>query len=232
MRVIIPSILIASFLWGAGAMGDDVPVFFIHFAVITKNPRAHRAATPQQLQKEVDILNRYFVARDRTRIVEFRFKSASLYDDLKKSRCRFLTLGDTTAAYDSDAWAALFNRCDDPAVRDPRAINVYSVDSYSERDGFRDDTCHGKRNGNRPYLLLDWERLDHRKQSPEEHEMGHAFGLDHVTVHGASLETSTNIMARAESDTESGGKRDIGFDAEQVATIKKFAAKIAERIAP
>jgi hypothetical protein len=214
----------------ANARSDEVPVFDLHFAVITKNAHAHRAATVQQLKKEADIMNRYFVAENGKPVVAFRFKSATLYKDAGKSKCEFLKLGDTTGEYDSDGWAELFNRCDDIAIRDPRAINIYIYDSYSGEEGFKDVTCHGKRNSNRPYLLLDWERLDHRMQSPEEHEMGHAFGLDHITVAGARTDTSTNIMASAESGKGSGGKRDIGFNAEQVLTVKEYAGKIFARL--
>ncbi len=94
----------------------------------------------------------------------------------------------------------MFNACDDP-----RAINVYVYDSYAERGGFADVTSHGRRNSNRPYLLLDWERLGHKVQGAEEHEMGHAFGLEHVCAPGAKPKTSTNIMASADCGLGSGG---------------------------
>lgn len=217
----------------AGASAGDaerLPVFDLHFAVITKHSAAHGVATLAQLKKEVDILNTHFVAEDRKPIVTFRFKSAAFYGEIRHSHCEFAGLGDTDVPYDSTRLAALFNACDDPKVRDPRAINFYVYDSYDSRGARADTTGHGKRNSNRPFILLDWERLDHRDQSPEEHEMGHAFGLGHECAPGAKRETSTNIMASAECGRGSAGRRDIGFSPAQARTILDYARKIQERL--
>lgn len=211
------------------ALADDIKTFDVHFAVITANPSAHMVATLNQLKQEVNILNTYFVKEDRTPIVQFRFKSASLYSDVKGSPCSFVALGDSTNPYSSDGWAAEFNSCNDPKVKDKKALNFYIYDSYSTQEGFNNLDGHGKRNSNRPYVLLDWQRLNHNIQSPEEHEMGHAFGLDHVCAVGAKLNTSTNIMASACKDS-SGGKRDIGFNADQVKTIMYYVPLIEAKL--
>lgn len=206
----------------AAAAEPEVPVFDVHFAVITARPEAAQAATRAALRREVSILNRRFVDAEGRPVVRFRFKEARVFDEVRSSSCRFAALGDTKEPYDSDAWAEAFNKCEDPKVRDPRAINFYVYDS--------DGTCHGKRNSGRPYVLIDWVRLGHQGQSPEEHEMGHAFGLEHVCVPGAGLETSTNIMASADCGQGSGGRRDLGFTPEQVGVIRQRAAQIAERL--
>jgi hypothetical protein len=207
---------------GSVAAEPEVPVFDVHFAVITARPEAARAATHAALRREVSILNRRFVDAEGRPVVRFRFKAARVYDEVRGSSCRFAALGDSRDPYDSDGWAEAFNECDDPKVRDPRAINFYVYDS--------DGTCHGKRNSGRPYVLIDWARLGHQGQSPEEHEMGHAFGLDHVCAPGAEMETSTNIMASAECGKGSGGRRDLGFTPEQVSVIRERAAQIARRL--
>jgi len=204
--------------------------FDVHFAVITANPEAHKAASIEQLKKEIDILNTFFTSEDKKPLVKFKFKSASFYNEIKDLHCSFAELGDSSGDYDSDGWAELFNSCMHFKVRDPNAVNFFIYDSYSKDEGFKDITCHGKRNSNRPYVLIDWERLDHKIQSPEEHEMGHAFGLDHVTVKGAEINSDTNIMASAESGSASGGKRNIGFNSEQVKIILSYAAKIKEKL--
>ena len=142
----------------------------------------------------------------------------------------FVKLGDTKEEYNSDRWADKFNECSDKKVKDPSAVNFFIFDSYSKKQGYADRTSHGKRNSNRPYVLIDWVRLDHKVQSPEEHEMGHAFGLDHVYVKGAKITDSTNIMASAESGEGSGGLRDIGFNNKQVATIREYAVRIRDRL--
>jgi len=234
MNAFLSAALVSLLLLPQGAHAADaerLPVFDLYFAVITKNPSAHAVATLAQLRKEVDILNTYFVTEDRKPLVTFRFKSAAFYDEVRGSRCEFVRLGDTDLPYDSKRLADLFNACDDPKVRDPRAINFYVYDSHDARGNPADTTGHGKRNSNRPFLLLDWERLDHKDQSPEEHEMGHAFGLGHECVPRAKRETSTNIMASADCGRGSAGRRDIGFNAAQVAIILDYAKKIQERLA-
>jgi hypothetical protein len=207
---------------GVAAAGSSLPVFDVHFCVITKNPAAHRVATEEQLRKEVEILNTYFVTADRRPIVRFQFKSAQMYEEVAGLNCRFVELGDGAVPYDSDEWARRFNASPHPQVRDLQAINFYVFDSYGN-SGAGDQTSHGKRNSNRPYVLIDWQRLNHNTQGVEEHEMGHAFGLEHVQVPGATMRSHTNIMAGAHAGG-SGGLRDIGFDAEQTRTILHHAA--------
>jgi hypothetical protein len=206
-------------------------IFDLHFAVITKNPLAHGVATLRQLKTEVDILNAYFVTEGRQPIVKFRFKSAAFYDDIKNSTCVLTRIGDAEVPYDSDRLAALFNACDDAKVRDPQAINFYVCDSYDAKKKAADTTGHGKRNSNRPFVMLGWERLNHKEQSPEEHEMGHAFGLSHECAPGAKQESSTNIMASADCGRGSGGRRDIGFNPGQVKTILGYAQAIRAKLA-
>lgn len=219
-------------LAAAGPVCADqtLPVFDLHLVVLTRHADAQRIATLEQLRREVDILNSHFVTASRQPIVRFRFKSAALHAAVKDSPCQFVALGDAARPLDGDQAAALFNACDDRHVRDPQAINIYVVDSFAAATGFADTTGHGRRNANRPFLMLDWQRLNHGAQSPEEHEMGHAFGLAHECVPGATPATSTNIMASAECGQGSGGRRDIGFNAQQVSTILLQARRIAERL--
>jgi len=203
----------------------EIKFFDIHFAVITKNSNI----TIEQLKNEVNILNKYFVNENRKKIVQFRFKSASLCNDIKDSKCSFVKLGDTTLNYNSDDWASVFNACADAKVRDKKAINFYIYDSYSKNRGFKDITGHGKRNSNRPYILIDKDRINHTIQSPEEHEMGHAFGLGHTCEPNAKRNSNTNIMASSARCNGSGGLRNIGFNKQQVNTILKYSKKIMQR---
>ena len=86
------------------------------------------------------------------------------------------------------------------------------------------------RNSNRPYVLIDWERLGGNIQNAEVHEMGHAFGLGHVGVPGAQGDTSTNIMASAGEGFGSGGIRDLGFSESQAALILYHAERTHGRL--
>ncbi|MDH0032155.1 MULTISPECIES: hypothetical protein [unclassified Acinetobacter] len=205
-------------------------VFDLHFVIITPNPLAQSFVTKEQLKKEVDILNTYFVKEDRSPIIKFRYKSASFYRDIKNSTCSFVALNSGTKVYDSEVWATYFNQCIDLKVKDPNAINVYIYDSYTLKQGFKNRDGHGKRNGNQPFIFLDWERLNHNVQAPEEHEMGHAFGLNHFCALGANPNSSTNIMSSS-CIGGSTGKRDMGFNAEQVKTILHNASLIKSKLA-
>ncbi|MGB8807769.1 MAG: hypothetical protein WCD17_00130 [Acinetobacter calcoaceticus] len=203
--------------------------FDIHFVILTSNPSAQMVATLNQMQEEVNILNNYFVKEDRSPVVKFRFKSVSFYNDVKNSTCSFVSTINSATPYDSDGWATLFNNCNDPKVRDKNALNFYVHDGYSEANGFNEADSHGKRNSNRPYVMLDWQRINHNIQSPEEHEMGHAFGLEHVCAPGATYNTSTNIMTTVCTGS-SGGKRDIGFNSAQVSTIMYYVPLIKAKL--
>ena len=216
--------------FAAGSLNQGPLDFPVHFCVLTKNPVAVRSATESQCRREVEILNNTFRTSDGKPLVKFTFKSFTPYHDIANSDEDFLQYGDSTASYDSNAIADAFNRCDDSAIRHRNAINVYIFDAHSRKNGFRDVTSHGKRNSNRPYVLLDHARLNNAIQNAGAHEMGHAFGLGHVGVPNAKLNTSTNIMTSAAEKFGSGGKRDKGFTPAQSAIILYHAGRTHSRL--
>jgi len=213
---------------GRAEDASRLPTFPLHFCVLTRNPEAQRVATRAQCQKECEILNSTFRALDGAPLVRFELKGYTPFVALRNSSSELLRYGDGTR-FDSDSVAKVFNACRDPLVRDPGAINIYVFDSF-ERQGDADVTSHGKRNSNRPYVFLDWQRLDNRTQNAEAHEMGHAFGLEHVGVPGAGLQDSTNIMTSAGEGFGSGGRRDLGFSPAQIAIIRYHAGRTATRL--
>lgn len=210
----------------------EIPTFDVHFAILTEKKAAQRRASLEQLKEETDILNAYFVSESGEPIIRFQYKSMTPYEEVKASGCRLAELADVRDSMAARTWAAAFMECDDPKVRDPYAINFYVYDAYSResdwrgRSGFGDISSRGFLAGPWPFVLMDWERLGHTEQAPEEHEMGHAFGLGHVCVPYATRHTSTNIMASTEDCPGSGGKRNIGFNEEQVETILNNVALI------
>lgn len=204
--------------------------FPLHFCVLTRNPAAHAAATREQCEQEVEILNAGFRDLNGEPLASFVLKGYSTWEDVRQSDSEFLEWGDAMQPYNSGKVVQAFNACTDPRVRDRNAINIYIYDSYNERAGYGDPTSHGTRNSNRPYLLLDWERLGGESQSAEVHEMGHCFGLWHVGVPGAGGSSSTNIMASAAEGFGSGGKRDLAFTEAQAAVIIYHGQRTSGRL--
>ncbi len=220
-------LLVICFSYVLAARAEDALPFDVNLVVLSKRPEALQRATPEQLKREVEILNTYFVAANGERPAKFRLKGYSYAHELGDSSCQnLLAMGDRSDEYDHVRFKEYYDGCRDSRVVDPRAINFYVYDSYRADKGFADNTSHGHYHGGRPFIVIDWERLDHRIQSPEEHEMGHAFGLGHVCEVGATLKTSTNIMASHDCGKGSGGRRDKGFDERQMGIIKEKARKV------
>ena len=186
------------------------PLFDVNIAVLTSKADALAKATPAQMQAEVDILNTYFKGADGSKPVRFRFKAVTYAKDLPASVCPALVaLGDNNVPYDYTTLINAYRGCTDTRLVDPKAINFYVYDSYGTSYGDNDITSHGIHNLGHPLVLIDYERLNHTTQSPEEHEFGHAFGLGHVCVPGATLNSDTNIMASIDNCNGSGGRRNL-----------------------
>lgn len=206
---------------------EDSFVFDVHFVVLTNRPQFLREVEKELFENEIDILNRYFVTADRKEIVRFRLGSVRLYDQVKNSKCLFVQeVVDVKKYHDYSHLKSLYNACDDRNVRSSEAINFYIYDSYASQNGFLDKTSRGYNNSGHPFVMLDWERLGHTLQSPEEHEMGHAFGLRHVCEEGATRNSSTNIMASSGGCNGNGGLRNIGFTEAQVNVILQHAREM------
>ncbi len=209
------------------------PLIDVHFAVLTSKSAALAFATEAQMRREVDILNTYFKGADGSQPVRFRFKDVVYANQLPANVCApMVSLGDMKQEYDYTTLMNYYGACADSRVVDQHAINVYVYDSYTVADGYDDITSHGIHNTGHPLVLFDWERLNHTTQSPEEHEFGHVFGLGHVCLPSATLKTSTNIMASSyDGCGGTGGLRNLGFDASQLATIKAKATVIVNALA-
>ncbi|GAB4218093.1 MAG: metalloprotease [Rhodoferax sp.] len=223
---------------GGGGSSDATPTptpaanaVDVHFAVLTQRSAALAAATEAQMHTEVDILNRYFVGADGSHPVQFNYKGTTFAADVSGACPTLTRLGDARAEYDYNTLMAAYTGCGDARLVDPKAINIYVYDSYTRADGFDDITSHGIHNDGHPLILLDWERLNHTTQSPEEHEMGHAFGLGHVCVPGAGYTTPTNIMTSFYDCDGGNGLRNLGFTPEQLATIRAKLAVIQQAFA-
>jgi hypothetical protein len=201
--------------------------FPLNLVVITDDGAA---ATEAQLREEVHILNEFFRVEDGSAIVHFRYGQHALWVDVSGSSCDLVGMVGAGTAWISDEWAAAINACSDTAVVSPSMVNFLVYDDYTESAGYSSVTSRGRVNQNHPYVLIDIDRLNHTLQSPEEHEMGHAFGLNHVCDPTATASSSTNIMASGSDCSGRGGLRDIGFDSGQLSTILQTAADSASEL--
>lgn len=209
---------------------EELLIFDIHFCILTDNPDAHKKCTVEQLKREVLILNKTFQMFTEKPLIKFRYKSTSFFEDIRDDQSPLEQITNNQKSFDTNKFNEYYNQCSNPKIRDMKAINFYVYDSYCDPIGYKDMTSHGRRNSNRPYILIDWERLNNNVQNPEAHEMGHAFGLGHVAVPGATIKTPTNIMCSTEYGFGSGGTRQIGFTEAQTAIILYHAKRTKQKL--
>lgn len=197
-----------------------IEVFKVHLAVMFDHDGGQDEGDPvdfiseNDLYKEVDVLNQFFVASDGIPPVLFKYESGTTWneidtEELESDPC----VVEAATLYDGDPgvgpeFGIAFNcvepdtDCDgcDSMIVDDSAINVYIYNSdYPGGKNF----SYGTRNasGRAPYVLIDYHRDDHKGDPAEEHEMGHAFGLGHTCTE-AGIDTDpedtddpeTNIM--------------------------------------
>lgn len=201
----------------------DLPVFDVHFIVATDNAEVAAKVSRDFFEREIEILNRDFVSEAGAKLMQFRFKSLSTYAEFSASNCEVRDVLKSVDVKNAD-WKKnlyrLYRECRDARLRDLKAINFIVVDNCSQKSGCSDVDSMGGMAGNRPFVLIDRERLGNNIQSPEVHEMGHAFGLGHNCHPGAKKDTATNIMGSIQKCKGSGGLRNLGFTEKQVKTIE------------
>ena len=123
----------------------------------------------------------------------------------------------------SEALARSVNECHDPELRKPGMVNVYIIDNcrwpLSSTNCGNESLSHGRRNGNTPYVFIDYIRLLRgdavapgdraRARGAEQHELGHTLGLGHVCFTDSS--GSTNAMHHSTICVGGKGDRAAGF---------------------
>jgi hypothetical protein len=239
------------------------PTLDIHFTVITNElPRnTVHYYNPEVLKHFVDLLNQKFISQARTRMVNFRFKSMTTYDEARaqqksKACIDLVRSGQKVRNIFAIDFSDVFNRCrnsaDSSPVLDPEAINVYIYDGWSaetDKSAFRDVTSTGNFNNGHPVVRIDYRRVydqgEWNRWAVFQHEMGHAFNLKHVCNDepNGTASTPTNIMSSANSwpatveaqcDTANAytGDRSIGFDNNQVNVIRNSLQVMQTKLTP
>ncbi len=167
------------------------PAFPVHVAVL--DPGASDFDTEDEVVALIDTLNQYFRSEFSEELIDFRLGSFTTWQAIDAADMEsggtnedpcvdyVQTSGD---AFSSSVFTTLFGDGDGTScstgptvIRDPNMLNVYIYD-ISNNNG------RGRRNSGHPWIILDIDRINDpdplNRQSPETHEMGHAFGCDHV----------------------------------------------------
>lgn len=188
----------------------------VNFVFSTNNLESKKFDNLKQIQNEIEILNQYFVSKDNSKIFEFKLNQYIPYSSFRERGCKLHDILNQKQPIKVQEVKSNFNTC---FARKNKQIYIFIYDAYNQKSDSKDQTSWGFNNGSRPFILLDWQRLNYNNQAALPHEMGHAFGLRHVCVVGAKYQDSTNIMASAGCGLGSGGQRNIGFDPQQLKII-------------
>jgi hypothetical protein len=138
---------------------------------------------------------------------DIRYHDFSAFAKAAVDECTLLT--------DDDALnVIIYDVCDRAAGLDGNLnTDDDELDCVSAQNG------RGRDNGNHPYMFLDYARAllprnpaTTSPQAAEEHEAGHAFGLDHVCVGPDTAGATPTMETKASSGCSSGaGPRNLGF---------------------
>lgn len=155
---------------GTSAMAQpDLPLFSLHFVLMTDNEKAVAGATPARLQEIENLLNEKFAATTGEHLARFKIRSFATLDVLKNSRCPeiYESIVNRTNTRYGDYW-----KCKDLNVRAPQGITIF----IKHHD--TDKLSYGGQMKGMPYAQINWERFL-KDQRVFLHEVGHAFGLAH-----------------------------------------------------
>ncbi|MGQ1126591.1 metalloprotease [Acinetobacter baumannii] len=198
--------------------GNNRPVVPVTFVFTTNNPSAAQFDNFTQMRKEISILNKYYLDDQGKKIFNFKLNRYIPYKEFSKLHCDLKQQINQPYPISTETIPASVNTCF-PKRTASKEVIVFIYDAYSTKWKFKDVTSRAFRNNGKPFILLDWNRLNYNIQAGSVHEMGHVFGLKHVCAPKATKRTPTNIMTSAECKLGSGGLRNLGFTPAQLQTI-------------
>ncbi|EXE86860.1 putative metalloprotease [Acinetobacter baumannii 532279] len=198
--------------------GNNRPVVPVTFVFTTNNPSVAQFDNFTQMRKEISILNKYYLDDQGKKIFNFKLNRYIPYEEFSKLHCDLKQQINQPYPISTETIPASVNTCF-PKRTASKEVIVFIYDAYSTKWKFKDVTSRAFRNNGKPFILLDWNRLNYNIQAGSVHEMGHVFGLKHVCAPKATKRTPTNIMTSAECKLGSGGLRNLGFTPAQLQTI-------------
>ncbi|WP_043973390.1 MULTISPECIES: metalloprotease [Acinetobacter] len=195
----------------------DLPVVNVSFIVTSNRPEVQALDNKAQMNKELAILNQYFVDENNHKIFTFKIHHYYSFQEFSKRKCDLANQLSQSKVIIPAKLPSAVNACF--PRRKSKEVLFIIYDAYSEKLKDADITSWGFRNQGQPFMLIDWKRLNYQTQAASIHEMGHAFGLGHVCSPKATKTTPTNIMSSYDCHLGSGGLRNLGFTTKQVNTM-------------
>lgn len=196
---------------------QNLPIVYVSFIFTAPSLEARKFDNEKQMRKEIHILNQYFVDQNNNKIFKFKPYHYYSYQNLTQRKCDLTNQLNQPKTFNPNLIPAAVQRCF--PHRNSKEVFFIIYDAYTEKLKYKDVTSWGFRNQGQPFILIDWERLNYQIQAATPHEMGHAFGLQHVCSPNATKTTPTNIMSSYDCKLGSGGLRNLGFTTEQLHII-------------
>jgi len=203
------------------------PKIGVKFYLLTENKEVNRVFNENQISKIMKNLTASFRDHSGKKLVNFTSLGLSKHKEIKDSKCTLLKYGTQAQKPKKAKMIGNYLSCKDPNLRSLKAINFYIFDSpWQENKKWKTSYAYFDGSSS-PALLANWQTLKSGYKTPDIHEMGHIFGLNHTAACGSKDDTPTLAMA---SETESckgtGGNRKLGFTKDEVVVIKKVAENL------
>lgn len=162
----------------------DLPLFSLHFVMMTDHEKAVAAATPQRFAEIEDLLNRKFASTSGEHLARFKVRSFASLETIKNSACPeiYESIVNRTSSRYGDYW-----KCKDLQVRAPQGVTIF----IKHHD--IDKLSYGGQMKGMPFAQINWERF-RKDERVFLHELGHAFGLSHSCPPAKGSDEKKNVM--------------------------------------
>lgn len=173
---------LALFALSPSLFAQDVPTIPVHVAAITERSEVTQVFTDEKIRWIIDNLNQEFRSGDGTQLLRFELKAVTRSAEAREQAPTFFGIDDQKQLHNNIKQAIK-----DPLMHADK-LNIYvfmnsrgmsasnggNYCAYRSKAGAKTTDCY-------TWLLLDWEVLAKQNSRILLHEVGHVFGLPHVT---------------------------------------------------